>query len=228
MHRFLATVLAGLALGFTYSANPARATPGPAPEACADTKAIVAEADGADFADICAGAAAALRFLESFGVRATEPVSVIVTHSLPAESGPTAAGCYIEKRRQVYLLPYDAFRRHKTWFGVPISRSVYRALAAHEAAHAVAACNFQIPNPTIQAKEYLAYVTTFATMAPPLRSRALGALRPSGFSSLDRFTPVLYMFNPMRFGAEAYQHFSSATDQQGLVLAILAGQALTD
>lgn len=71
-------------------------------------------------------------------------------------------------------------------------------------------------------------MTTFATMAPPLRARALGALRPPEFSSLDRFTPVLYTFNPMRFGAETYQNFSSATDQEDLVLAILAAQALTD
>ena len=71
-------------------------------------------------------------------------------------------------------------------------------------------------------------VAAYHALAPPLRARALAALRPPRFSSLDRFTPVLYMFNPMRFGAETRQHFSSATDQEGLVLAILAAQALTE
>lgn len=113
-------------------------------------------------------------------------------------------------------------------FDVGINREIYRTLAAHEAAHAVAACNFRIPRPTIQAKEYLAYVAMFSVMSTELRSQALRSTRTEGFASLDRFTPLLYLFDPMRFGAEAYRHFSSVADPTALVQDVLAGKVLLD
>lgn len=125
-------------------------------------------------------------------------------------------------------MPYAVFRRNKTWFGVAISREMYMALAAHEAAHAVAACNFRVPRPTIQAKEYIAYAAMFSSMSPELRQQALRSARSQGFDSLDRFTPLLYMFDPMRFGAEAYRHFSASSNRAELLQEILAGTALAD
>ena len=65
-------------------------------------------------------------------------------------------------------------------------------------------------------------------MDPALRKKVLLHMKPTGFNSLDRFTPLLYLFDPMRFGAEAYQNFSTAADPTGLVHTILSGAALTD
>jgi hypothetical protein len=197
------------------------------PRNCPDAGATVVGADTADFADICSGVASALKFFASHDLRPNEPVSVEVTRSIPPEAGPTAAGCYLENRRRVFVLPYSAFRKSKTWFGVSINREIYRTLAAHEAAHAIAACNFRIPNPTIQAKEYLAYVAMFSAMPPRLRTQALRATPTVGFDSLDRFTSLLYMFDPMRFGAEAHRHFNDVTDQTELIRAVLDGRALS-
>ena len=137
----------------------------------------------------------ALAFFALHGAAATEPLSIEVARRLPEEAGPTAAGCYLESRRTVYVVPFATFRSHKTWFGVPIDRALYRSLASHEAAHAVAACRFRIPNPTIQAKEYLAYVAMFSTMPPALRTQALKIGRTDTFDSFDRFTPMLYLFD---------------------------------
>jgi hypothetical protein len=96
------------------------------------------------------------------------------------------------------------------------------------AAYSVAECNFRIPNPSIQAKEYLAYVATFSTMPASLRARALNATRTEGFASMDRFTLALCLFEPMRFGAEAYLHFAKADDRSGIIQSVLAGRALAD
>lgn len=172
--------------------------------------------------------AAALEFLSLHGVKPTEAVAIKVTTDIPPEAGPTAAGCYIEQRRQIYVVPYSTFRKNKTWFGVAINRELFRALATHEAAHAVGACNFRIPNPTIQAKEYLAYVAMFSVMPAALRSQALRKLKTEGFTTLDRFTPLLYSFDPMRFGAEAYRHFAATTDQTAIIQGLLAGTILQD
>jgi hypothetical protein len=195
---------------------------------CPGSAATVLGANTADFQDVCAGVASTLQFLATFGVTPTEPVAIEVTTSIPPEAGPSAAGCYIEQRRRVYVVPYSSFRKNKSWFNVPIARPLYRALAAHEAAHAVGACNFKVPNPTIQAKEYLAYVTMFSVMPAELRSRALRSTKTKGFESLDRFTPLLYSFDPMRFGAEAYRHFSQVPDQTALIRDVLAGRVLRD
>ncbi len=199
------------------------------PQVCPGETAMVTGAEAAsDLADICAGVQSALGFLAVHGLRPTEPVAIEVTARMPEEAGPTAAGCYIEQKRRVYLVPYAVFRRNKTWFGVTITREIYRTLAAHEAAHAVAACHFRVPRPTIQAKEYIAYVAMFSSMSAELRAQALRATPTEGFDSLDRFTPLLYMFDPMRFGAEAYRHFSGAAAPTALLQDILAGRALTD
>lgn len=198
------------------------------PMPCPQGGAVVVGATPQDFADVCQGAAAATGFFASHGERSAEPVLIEVTTPLPAEAGPTAVGCYIEKKRTAYVVPYATFRKHRTWFGVPISRAMYRALASHEAAHALAGCHFRTPHPTLRAKEYLAYVAMWSSMPPALRSEAMRQMRPEGYDSLDRLTPMLYLFDPMRFGAEAYRHFITSPDPTGLIQDILSGQALND
>jgi hypothetical protein len=65
-------------------------------------------------------------------------------------------------------------------------------------------------------------------MPVSMREKALAGLRGEAFDSFDRFTPLLYMFDPMRFGAGAYRHFSSLTGPTSVVQAVLSGQALSD
>lgn len=81
---------------------------------------------------------------------------------------------------------------------------------------------------TIQAKEYLAYVTMFSVMPAALRDQALRKVRTEGFATLDRFTPLLYSFDPMRFGAEAYRHFAAAADRHAVIQDLLAGTVMRD
>lgn len=221
-----ALFLLGLLSG-AQAAQPVSAD-APAPRVCPAGGVVVAGADQQDFVDVCRGAAAALAFFSAHGGQLTDTISIEVTPRLPPGAGPSAVGCYIEQRRKAYILPYVSFKKSKTWFGVPITRAMYRALAGHEAAHAIAACLFRVPHPTIQAKEYLAYVAMWSGMDPLLRQQALRAMQTEGFSSLDRFTALLFMFDPMRFGAEAYRHFTAAPEPTALIHAILSGAALTD
>lgn len=181
-----------------------------------------------DVSDVCRGAKAALDFFARHGVFVSEPLSIEVTHSLPAEVGALAVGCYIETKRRAYLVPYKAFRAHQTWFGVPINRAMYQALATHEAAHAVAACHFQVPHPTIVAKEYLAYAAMWSHIDPTVRRTALTRVRTEGFTDINRFTPMLYLFDPMRFGAEVHRHFLQTEDPVRLIQDILSGRTLND
>jgi hypothetical protein len=221
-----------LALSLALAASQVLAAPAPiqpaAPYPCPGDMAHISGGTPKDRADICAGASAAVGFFALHGVRPTEPIRIEVTPSIPVEAGPTAAGCFIEEKRRIYVVPYERFRKNATWFNVKIDRQMYRALAVHEAAHAIAACNFHVPNPTIQAKEYLAYAAMFSSMPETLRRNALRGTETVGFNDIERFTPMLYMFDPMRFGAEAYLHFSKLVDPAKTVRAILAGKELTN
>lgn len=222
-------MLLALLLGwtaFTVSA-PAHAAPAQPPR-CAGSAIAVMGAVAADFQDICQGVGAARTFLAGLGL-ADEPVfTVEVTDTLPTEAGATAVGCYLQHRKRAYLKPYAAFRKEGTWFGVPVSRALYRSLAAHETAHAVAACHFRAPHPSIQAQEYVAYVTLFATMPAALRSRALKAMPGMGFPDIGRVSSFVYLFDPMLFGANAYRHFLTLQDPAAFVRQVLAGEVLAE
>lgn len=184
--------------------------------------------DPRDVADVCEGARHALAFFGGLGLQAIDGLAIEIAAQLPAAAGPTAAGCFVEARKRIYLVPFRTFIRHKTWFGIPITRDIYRSLATHESAHALAGCHFAVADPTIQAKEYIAYVATFSMMPPAVRERALRALPGSGFDSEARITPLLYLFDPMRFGAESYRHFRKEGNGEAFVRKILAGGALRD
>jgi len=67
----------------------------------------------------------------------------------------------------------------------------------------------------------------FSVMPTKLRTAALRNVRTKGFQSLDRFTPLLYSVDPMRFGAEAYCHYSASSARTELIQSILSGKALT-
>lgn len=234
--RAVAAVALGAVASWSALAGPAGgavdvAAAPPAPACVAAPVRIDARAaPAADAADACTGARAAIDFLARHGATTNEPIGIAIVDTLPDIVGATAAGCFVPSERRVYLLSYAAFRaKHKDWFGLPIDRHLYRSLAAHEVAHALMSCSRAgPPPPTIQATEYVAYVTMFATMDDARRRRALANLPGSGFADASRITPIVYLFDPMRFGAEAYRHYLRHADGAAFLRAVLAGAALAD
>jgi hypothetical protein len=221
----------GLFLFGALFASPARVSDPSVPasvRSCPTPEVQVVAAITVDFRDVCIGAQAALAFFAAHGLQPTAPLVMEVTRQVPAEAGRNAAGSYLEQRSRSFMLPYADFRKFKTWFNVPVDRKLYQSLATHEAAHAVAAGNFKIPNPTIQAKEYVAYVAMFSTMSEDLRERVLRAMPGDGLSTPDRLTALLYMFDPMRFGAESYRHYSKLENGAAFLQSVLDGNILTD
>lgn len=214
-----------LCLWLAAASAPALASAGAPP--CDVNGVTVVAARAEDAADACRGARAAVAFFEAQQLSTDLTVGIHVQNDLPPPVSRSAAGCYLEREKKILLRPYATFRKNGTWFKVPIDRRMYRSLAAHEVAHALAACNFSITNPSVQAKEYIAYVVMFSTMDAALRARILKAYPEPGFRNADRLTALLFMFDPMRFGVQAYRHH---LDTNGLAFLqeVLAGRALTD
>jgi hypothetical protein len=227
--RVLLSCLAAVALGGTGAAGQAAGATDSALQAtCAAPQVRVQGASPVDLKDVCAGAGDALDFLRSRGLSTEAVLTIEVTSKLPDVVAPTAAGCFLPERNRAYLLTYAQFKKQRTWFGLPISRTLYRSLATHEAAHALAACNFTVKNSSIQATEYIAYVTMFSTMPSALRARALRSVPGTGFSDADRVTAIAYVFDPVRFGAEAYRHFNRLPESEAFIKRIVAGEVLAD
>lgn len=195
---------------------------------CAGTYVDVIGASPADFADICRGVLNSISFLASKGLSKESSFSIEATTALPERVGQSAAGCFLADRNRAYVLTYSEFKKKRTWFGVPVSRELYQSLSGHEAAHAIAACHFALSDPSIQAKEYIAYVTMFSTMPKKLRSEALRFLPGTGFSDVSRVSSFVYQFDPMQFGANSYRHFLSLSDGTAFLNDVLSGKVFAE
>jgi hypothetical protein len=189
---------------------------------------VVRSQDHADTFIGCEGSRDAMVFLASQGLDVPSDIAIELLARLPAVVSASAAGCYLESERRVLILVYSQFIKFRTWFGIPIDRSLYRSLVSHEVAHFVADYNFKISKPTIQAKEYIAYVTQFSTMEPVLRERALSQFPCEGFEGDWQMGTTIYMFGCMSFGARAYRHFLKLANGRDYLHAILAGKALVE
>ena len=127
------------------------------------------------------GAADAVTFLGGHGLKTSEPIHVRVIDELPRAARPQAQGCYLHRERSVYVRTFRAFRRSGNFLHLPADRVLYRSVITHEVGHAIAACNFSVAPPTLQAQEYIAYVTMFATMPEKHRQRVLQQIPGAGF-----------------------------------------------
>jgi len=148
---------------------------------CSALNVVVRSPELADALIACEGARDAIELLASQDLEVTNDIAIEFAASLPEVVSPSAAGCCLESEQRVLILVYSQFKKFKTWFGIPIDAGLYRNLVSHEVAHVVAACNFKIPAPSVQAKEYIAYVTQLATMEPALRKQIMSNFKCKAF-----------------------------------------------
>ena len=188
---------------------------------------IVAE-DPQDATLACEGTRAALDFLEAQGLDVDTDIRIDIVSLLTEEDTCTAAGYFLASSNKVLILSYSEFLKFETWLRVPITHALYRALVAHEVAHVIALHNFRVAKPTIQAQEYLAYVTSLATLEPAQRERVLSQFPGDGYETDQQMNTTIYLCDPMRFGVEAYRHFLKKGRDADYFRRILSGRVLAD
>jgi len=191
-----------------------------------ETNVVVHSLDYSDAQTACAGAADAIRFLHALGLVTTGQVDLRVVDELPGSRISSRSGCFIASERCAYLLTFAKLQERGTPFDLPIDRALYQSMAAHEVAHVIAANNFVVPAPRIEAQEYIAYVTMLGTMAPSYRDLLLAQYPGGGFVTETEINTTVYLFDPLRFGIQAYRHFLKAENGKAFVQRVLAGQAL--
>jgi hypothetical protein len=193
---------------------------------CNNLDILVVSHDHNDTMVVCEGAQDAIMFLESHSLGVTGTIVIELLKELPVSLGSSVAGCYLESERRVLILVYSEFKKFETWFGVPIDRSIFRSAVSHEVAHAVTQSYFTISKPSIQAKEYIAYITQFSTMEPMLRKKVLSKFQGEAFEGDSQIHSTIYMLDPMGFGPRAYLHFLMLMDGDEYLHAILNGKTL--
>jgi hypothetical protein len=195
---------------------------------CSALNVVVRSPALADVLIACEGARDAIGFLALQGLDVTGDIAIELLTRLPAVVSGSAAGCCLESDQRVLILVYSEFKKFKTWFEIPIDAGLYRSLVSHEVAHAVAACNFKIPAPSIQAKEYIAYITQFSVMEPLQRERVLSQYPCEAFEGDWEMSTTIYMFDCMGFGVRAYLHFLNLANRREYLQSILNGKTLVE
>ena len=195
---------------------------------CEGTRVGVHGGGRVDAVLICAGARDAFGFFEERRLNTAVDVDVEITKELPQKVAASAVGCYHPERKRVYVLPYAEFARRGDWFGVPIEPAMYRSLASHEIAHAVAACNFRDEQPSLAAVEYVGYVVMLSVMQPDLRSRVMAQNPGEGYDADLQINSTVYLMAPTRFAVESYRHFLRPENGTRYLRDVLAGKVQLD
>lgn len=224
MFRLLAAMLAAIALVPGLTNAPAAAEFEP----CDGVPAEVAADSPEDRQLACQGAGDAIAFFRSAGLKVQPTVRLRIVERFPPQVSESAAGCFIERNGVALMHPYASFQREETWFQVPVEPELYRSLAAHEAAHLLAAGNFSVSKPTIQATEYIAYVVMFEVMNPDLRSRISSGYPARGITSAKRLSELLCLVDPMRFGIESHRYHARPDVGLPFLRRVLDGAELND
>jgi hypothetical protein len=195
---------------------------------CRDANVTVHSSDPADAKSVCDGAADAVGFLAARGLETNGTVEVVIVDRLPEPISPPAFGGYLRSERRAYLLTFSKIAERGTVFNLPLDRTLYRSLAIHEVAHAIAALNFRIENPSIEAEEFIAYTTMFTTLPKTYRDPVLKRFVDDNFANEFQINSLAYLLNPVRFGVLAYKYFMKPENGADFLQQILAGQALRE
>jgi hypothetical protein len=214
--------LACLAMAWPGAASRAEdALPGSeqALQACPANPPVVVQSapiDARDAVTVCEGVDRALQFLARAGLASPPATTVELVQQLPPELGDRALGCYLRNTGKIQLLTYQR------------DRELYRALAAHEMAHAVVGCHSEPRKLPVPAHEYVAYVVMFATMEPVLRGRLLARFSGTGFSSTLQINALNHLANPSQFGVDAWRDYLRRPAKEAWLRDVIAGRVVQE
>ncbi len=193
---------------------------------CPAADVVVNAAEPADATSACDGARDAIQFLGAQGLRVPDAIKVDIVAELPDVTNRTALGAYLHAERRAYIIPFAKFQARARHFELPADRALYRSLATHEVAHVVAAANFTVARPNVEAQEYIAYVTQLAAMPAELRERVLALPSAYVFDNHLQMHTAIYLSDPERFGVGAYRHFGRPENGTAFLRSVLAGRVL--
>ena len=195
---------------------------------CQQSEFRVDSDDPQDAGDACWAALAVAAFFEELGFTKSVPITVSIVENMPSALGTNALASFTPASRLIQLLSFSAAHARGAWFGRALDRSLYRSMAGHEVAHALAWSNVATDKLSVRAREYVAYVAMFATMDPAHREAILAEVPGDGFADAAEMSEIYYYLDPSRFGVEAYRHYLRPDAGPTFLRAVLKGDELPD
>jgi len=217
--------LLGLALALAGPMFPAAAAQGPVRVDCPSIQIDAQAFSATEQRLIRESAGSARAFLQSHGVDLRETIRVGRLDADRFDRFPHI-GSYSSEKQTIALLDLEQALRQgedHTLFGLPLDEALYRSVVVHEIAHAITDQHFTIPNPSLVAQEYLAYVVQLSTMESRVREEILRGFALSAYKGIEEMSPVYYQMAPACFGVKAYLHFLALQDPGGFIRGLLSG-----
>jgi hypothetical protein len=185
--------------------------------------------DGVDLQSGCTAASEAVAFLAAQGLDTNYPIEIRFVEVIPdVPSELPALGCFVRAQQRIYMLAFERCSTRVLEHGLKVDRTLHRALVAHEVAHRLVVANMTNGKLGIVAQEYIAYVTTFATMPEAYRRGVLQQIPGTGPATDAEFNLTMYMLDPVRFGAQAYRHYMQPGNGAVYLGRVLKRQALAE
>lgn len=226
MYRLRPCVFAcALIAPLTFSEGMADSLPDETSECQLPGNVLIESSNSSDTLHACLGTGSATRFLSSHGL-ALPAVRIKLVDAMPDDIPESALGAYSPSRQEIFVLALSVLQeRGKEYelFKVPIDEHVYRALIAHEVAHAIAFHNFK-GAPTLLAQEYIAFVTFYTTLEITRREHILRQYEYD--EDWVQYPAILYLTDHFAFGVHAYRHFQRSENGQRFFRRLLDGEAL--
>lgn len=182
----------------------------------------------ADAETACEGVVRALEFMANLGLESPPATTIEIVPALPGELTGRAVGCYLRSTKSILLLSYDAFVAGGQWFRMQADRELYRAVAAHEMAHAVVGCHSEPARLPVAAHEYVAYVVMFGTLDQQLRQRLLDKFPGSGFASTVQINDINHIVEPNQYGADSWRHYLRRKDKAAWLREVIEGRVVQE
>jgi len=174
---------------------------------------------------ICEGVAKTEALLGSCGIRALEPVDLVVADSLLDFCGAKAHAQFSTKDKTIFIAPLDVCiseRIEKGLFELVGPETAYRSIAAHEAAHAILDANGMRPEQWVD-NEYVAAVAQFAAIPPEERDNLIGALRRPAPVTAAEIDAVIYEIAPLLFAAKSWLYHSALPEPCAFLNDLVSG-----
>lgn len=186
---------------------------------------LIESSNPSDTFHACLGTVSATRLLSSHGL-AVPAIRIKLVDAMPDDIPESALGAYSPSRKEIFVLAFSVLLdrgKKDELFKVPIDEFFYRALIAHEVAHAIAFHNFKGP-PTLLSQEYIAFVTFYSTLEGTRREHILSQYEYD--EDWVQYPAILYLTDQVAFGVHAYRHFQRSENGQRFFRRLLDGEAL--
>lgn len=198
------------------------------PVECGDSMVTVLGSTIENAERVCRAVDNSKGLFESCGLRQTQPLRVEVVEAVTHGAGASVLAVYRYSDEIVQVTALEslssAIVADSPYSRLPVA-DVFDSLIVHELAHALLFQTMGDKQPCLAAHEYVAHTMQLAAMPRTTRKILLDLYPRTQAVDLDELNDVCYGLAPLRFGVDAWRHFTMPEHGCAFVREIISGRA---